>query len=183
MTTIKDESQEQKEPIFDQHNWPTAEPPERKPDKVIDPLKDEGRRAELKELLGDEFEDFERMQQGGAEPEPEPEPMDESDVINQFKNTWRSDLGVLGNGYKLFRDTDYAFDRGGRCKKYTKSGEKKMWLGRDSRGRAVIYINSKKYLLHRIVAELFVERQPMQNVVKHIDGDVRNNKASNLMWV
>ncbi len=40
-----------------------------------------------------------------------------------------------------------------------------------------------RYPLHRQVAIAFVEKKyPHQNIVKHIDGDKRNNNASNLEW-
>lgn len=39
-----------------------------------------------------------------------------------------------------------------------------------------------KVSVHRLVAELFCERLPGQDVVRHLDGTRDNNRASNLAW-
>jgi hypothetical protein len=56
-----------------------------------------------------------------------------------------------------------------------KSGYPRVVLRKDGRGHS-------KYL-HRLVAEAFVANPLCKPEVNHIDGDKRNNRASNLEWV
>jgi len=59
-------------------------------------------------------------------------------------------------------------------------------LGKDCR---YVYVSlsksckSKRYYIHRLVATLFVKNKNGYHYVKHIDGDVTNNKVTNLKWV
>lgn len=46
-----------------------------------------------------------------------------------------------------------------------------------------VYFFGCHYYVHRLVAELFCEKKEGRNVVDHIDGNKKNNKASNLRWV
>lgn len=46
-----------------------------------------------------------------------------------------------------------------------------------------ITINGKQHLVHRIIASLFVDNPSNLPLVKHLDGDIRNICADNLMWV
>lgn len=41
----------------------------------------------------------------------------------------------------------------------------------------------KNYKLHRLVAETFVDNPDNKSVVHHKDGNPKNNRADNLMWV
>lgn len=47
---------------------------------------------------------------------------------------------------------------------------------------AFIGIETERYLLHEVVAELFLERSPGKSAVRHLDGNRSNNRVSNLAW-
>lgn len=44
-------------------------------------------------------------------------------------------------------------------------------------------LNKERYLVHRLVAEYFIDNPDHKPYVDHIDTDVSNNAASNLRWV
>jgi hypothetical protein len=54
----------------------------------------------------------------------------------------------------------------------------------DSSHRVCLYKNKKAttYLVHRLVAEAFIERVEGKDYINHIDGDRRNNHKENLEW-
>jgi hypothetical protein len=76
---------------------------------------------------------------------------------------WASNLGNIKSRYKIIK---------GDVKK---TGHTHVKLSRDGCGF--------EYLVHRLVADAFIERVEGKNVVDHIDRDPRNNAASNLRWV
>ena len=41
---------------------------------------------------------------------------------------------------------------------------------------------TKKYLIHRLVAETFIPKIDGKNYVNHIDSNTKNNKVDNLEW-
>jgi len=41
----------------------------------------------------------------------------------------------------------------------------------------------KRYRVHRLVATHFIENPNQKKIVRHIDGNKSNNKASNLKWI
>lgn len=46
-----------------------------------------------------------------------------------------------------------------------------------------IHYDGKPKLLHRVVAEIFIENSESHETVNHIDGNKLNNKIDNLEWV
>ena len=46
-----------------------------------------------------------------------------------------------------------------------------------------IYINGIVYKIHRLVADAFIPNPDGKTMVKHIDGNLHNNRVDNLMWV
>lgn len=78
-------------------------------------------------------------------------------------------------GYKICSD--------GRI--YNKDGSlKKLHKNNNGYYLVDIYENSvrKKWLLHRLIATLFIPNPQKEKVVNHIDGNKLNNHYSNLEW-
>lgn len=74
-----------------------------------------------------------------------------------------------------------------------RNGAKRLHKGkikpihRNSRGYAIVNLCkeqvNKTMLLHRVVAEAFIDNAECKPQVNHIDGDISNNRADNLEWV
>ena len=60
-------------------------------------------------------------------------------------------------------------------------------LHKNNRGYVTVGLckerKTHRKLLHRLVAEAFVDKSEEKTQVNHIDGDISNNRASNLEWV
>lgn len=77
---------------------------------------------------------------------------------------------IIGN-YQV-SDTGEVMDLDGNIK------ESKLM----SNGYRQIYLDGKNWLLHRLVATLYVDNPEDKPCVDHIDGDKSNNCANNLRW-
>ena len=87
---------------------------------------------------------------------------------------------------------DYDISNMGRVRAYSQMCHrhylKKPWLSKDGYMRITLTLHnqpgkSKTLLLHRLVAQTFIEHDPALNVVNHKDGNKSNNAVSNLEWV
>jgi hypothetical protein len=80
---------------------------------------------------------------------------------------------------------DYYFSNLGRYK-IGINGKPKTPTTRSS-GYCIVFRNHKKYkgtwLIHRIVADLFIEKIEGKNIVDHINGLRDDNRVENLRWV
>lgn len=89
---------------------------------------------------------------------------------------WKPILGYNG----------YFVSNMGRIKHYVKSYKAYCLLAPQRNvlsGYYYVAISNKNLALHRIVAHSFVGGEtPNNNTVNHIDGDTKNNRASNLEW-
>lgn len=76
------------------------------------------------------------------------------------------------------------FSNLGRVKSYYRHSDGKILINRvkDNTGYERLYINGKRYRIHRFVAELFVPNPEHKLEVNHKDGNKLNNRADNLEW-
>jgi hypothetical protein len=86
--------------------------------------------------------------------------------ISEFPLYEVSDMGRVRNAGTLHVMATYPINSGYLVSSFTRRGEKTV----------------DKRLLHRLVAEAFVVKPDGADVVNHLDGDRRNNKAKNLEW-
>lgn len=106
-------------------------------------------------------------------------------MIRDFKNeVWASYKNELWSDDDLYLISNY-----GRVKR-KKAGEEEWKLSKTSLigGYTTFWIRKKgknstsSFYVHRLVAELFLERKEDQKYVIHLDFDKENNRASNLNW-
>lgn len=85
---------------------------------------------------------------------------------------------------KKFRNYNYAVTRDGRV--YSFISDKFIKSSKNNSGYegVTLYSNgvSSSYLVHRMVAEVYLENPHDYPCVNHLDGDKDNNNVSNLEW-
>lgn len=83
--------------------------------------------------------------------------------------------------------SSYYISNMGRVKRYIKTYDKYVLLSlniNSKTGRVYIKIKEKGLQVSRLVGFAFLDgHSEEKNTIEHIDNDVTNNKASNLMWV
>lgn len=53
---------------------------------------------------------------------------------------------------------------------------------KNGRGYMFAFINGKRYSVHRMVADTFIQKPEGMNIVDHIDRNTANNSVENLRW-
>ena len=89
--------------------------------------------------------------------------------------------------WKEWRDSNYSVSSHGRIRNdrtglVLRPSAKIPGKGRKQTIYLVVDLYRKKMPVHRLVAELFIERTTGMNVVNHLDGNTLNNKVENLEW-
>ena len=76
-------------------------------------------------------------------------------------------------------------DRLGRDGRRLKGVILKPWLGNHGYLMVCLMVDGKNYhcLVHRLVAEVFLEKSPANTEIDHKDGNKLNNASNNLEWV
>ncbi|RPI18717.1 MAG: hypothetical protein EHM58_04415 [Ignavibacteriae bacterium] len=87
--------------------------------------------------------------------------------------------------WRPYKNTNYLISNYGRI--YNKKTDKYLAANPSSSGYLKVNLHHKGTVktvsVSRLVAALFIERPKFKNWVHHIDGNILNNKVSNLMWV
>lgn len=105
-----------------------------------------------------------------------------------MKETFFHELYTLKDGLavRLERNTDYVVCADGEIYRLTKKGPKKINGNPRATGYHAVTISDgitrKDFLIHRLVAEHFIENPDKLPVVNHDDGDKSNNHYQNLNW-
>ncbi len=89
------------------------------------------------------------------------------------------------NGLPIDDSGDYFITEDGKI--YNKSGLIMSTFYEKRSGFEMVTLriqgNKKDYLIHRLVAKCYISNSEEYKFIKHRDGDISNNKASNLSWV
>jgi len=95
-------------------------------------------------------------------------------------------VSSLGNIRSKGKYVPYIGRNGKPCKRWAKPTVLKWSVGTSGYPTAHIYDDTptrKTVMIHRLVAEYFLEPVEGKEFVNHIDGDKTNNKIDNLEWV
>lgn len=81
---------------------------------------------------------------------------------------------------KRFRDTEYLVTEDGQI--YNERIGRFINQATGHWGYMKVHINRRQFSVHRIVAEVYLEKKEGHNIVNHIDNNPKNNNVSNLEW-
>lgn len=86
--------------------------------------------------------------------------------------------------YKTFNyDSDYFIGNLGSIQSI-KTGYPKYLTPRSGKdGRQRVILSGQEFLLHRVIADHWCLKKEGCDIVTHLDGDVKNNRADNLQWI
>ena len=92
-------------------------------------------------------------------------------------------IDLPGEQWAYVPDTDgYYVSNLGRYKRITERGDSLRKVTVDPEGYCRVTAGTKKFRLHRLVAEAFVPNPNNYPVVDHLDANKQNNKWDNLEW-
>lgn len=74
---------------------------------------------------------------------------------------------------------DYSISKVGDVRN-NKTGRLLKHSAREKGGYLTVYVDGKNRLLHRLLAETFIENPLRKSCVNHIDGNKQNNDLGNL---
>lgn len=100
-----------------------------------------------------------------------------------FKWEYYEEPDLEGEIWKQHSTLNIQVSNKGRIKKIKKNGLTYIpELKKHSNGYVKVQIKGKDYMVHRLVAELFLPNPFNKECVYHVDGDITNNKLENLRW-
>ncbi len=100
-------------------------------------------------------------------------PIDETQLFHE-EEEWKN---IPHTNYSVSKYGEITHDAGFRNVTLTDDGYEKFTAYHFLEKR------TKSFMVHRVVAELFISNPEEKNYVDHIDRNKRNNKVSNLRWV
>lgn len=89
--------------------------------------------------------------------------------------------GTVLNFYKIQSHPNYSITRTGEVRN-DKTGRILKHSEGSSSGYLTVYVDGKNLLLHRLLAETFIDNPLQKKCVNHIDGNKQNNNLTNLEW-